>query len=276
MSKATANMRTYHREWRRKQKARERKGKKVDETSICCKICGQVIGAKGVPMHLKMHGITDKLDYIKEHLDDFRKLGWTECPICGKITKGVTCSPICMYEYRSQVWVENKSHPWMGKKHTEDSKKKISVNRMGKPNGWKGKKLSQAHKAKISKTRIERGLAKGYKNPMKYKTNTSIERLVAKALDEANIQYTQQFFLVTDRKTYSYDFKIKSEPLLIEVDGDYWHGGPGCKSHFYMVEQVRKNDKNKDEAAEKAGYKVVRIWGSEVRDSPNVVLEKIR
>lgn len=67
-------MRKYHREWRREQKAKERADKVVDDKSIQCRICDQVIGAKGVPTHLRMHVFPKKITsknilMILENLD---------------------------------------------------------------------------------------------------------------------------------------------------------------------------------------------------------------
>lgn len=67
-----------------------------------------------------------------------------------------------------------------GKKHTEESKKKMSENSKGKLCGedsphW-GKPKSEETKKKISETRKEKGLSKGENNPMYGKTHTKEAR----------------------------------------------------------------------------------------------------
>ena len=257
---------------------------------IQCKICYSNVGVKGFPIHLRMHGIS-KEDYIKENLDDFRKFGWQLCDVCGTLTKGPTCSRKCHGARLSRMYKGEKS-VWYGKKHTEESKRKNALAHLGKP-GLKGKNNPATRpevKAKISAAQKANAQKPGYRNPMQGRThthesikkiiqkrsNTSIERLVAKALDGAKIKYRQQFFLRhNNNKTYAYDFKIKNKPILIEVDGDYWHGGPGCKKHFYMVEQVKRNDAVKDEAAKTSNYLLIRVWGSEVKKDPDIVVERL-
>lgn len=54
----------------------------------------------------------------------------------------------------------------LGFKHSEETKKKLSISRSGEKNPFYGKNHSEETKKKISKTRIEKGLSKGEKNPM--------------------------------------------------------------------------------------------------------------
>lgn len=140
-----------------------------------------------------------------------------------------------------------------------DWKKKLSNAMSGENHPFYGKKRPEHSKLMSSPKMI--------KLLFNARSDTDIERLVAQELDKLNISYKQQFFLTSNGKTYSYDFKIKGNPILIEVDGDYWHGGPGCEKHFYMVDEVKRNDVVKDEAAKEAGYRLIRIWGSQVKSS---------
>jgi hypothetical protein len=72
-----------------------------------------------------------------------------------------------------------------------------------------------------------------------------LENFVSNILDENNIKYTHQFFLNKDGICKSYDFKIKDTNILLEVDGDYWHGGPSLDKHFYKLDEVKDNDEFK-------------------------------
>ena len=106
---------------------------------------------------------------------------------------------------------------------------------------------------------------------------TSAENIAAKVLDEHSIPYRRQFFLTdkSTRKTYSYDFQLSGSLILIEVDGDYWHGGPGASKYFYKVNEVKKNDRIKDKVAADAGYTLIRIWESSLKQNPNILVESI-
>lgn len=181
-----------------------------------------------------------------------------------------------------------KKSVWYGRKHTKESNRKNALAHIGTP-GLKGKDNPAARRAKISATQKANAQKPGYVNPMYGKThtheaikkiiqkrsNTSIEKIVAGVLDKNGIEYTAQFFLRHEAKTYAYDFKIKEKPILIEVDGDYWHGGPGCQKHFYKVEEVKRNDIIKNEVAKVSNFLLIRVWGSEVKLNPDLIVDRL-
>ena len=60
-----------------------------------------------------------------------------------------------------------------------------------------------------------------------------------------------------------YDFYIPSKNMLIEVDGDYFHGNPLIYEQADLNKmQVRnmRNDKFKDVLAKGNGYTIERVW----------------
>jgi G:T-mismatch repair DNA endonuclease (very short patch repair protein) len=73
-----------------------------------------------------------------------------------------------------------------------------------------------------------------------------------------------------DGVNHEFDFFVPSKNLLIEYDGDYWHGNkatqqiltPAMKRQFRIDEKFTR-------AAEKAGYVVHRVWGSESKQYPS-------
>ena len=105
-------------------------------------------------------------------------------------------------------------------------------------------------------------------------------------LSKLNIAYETQFFL----QHKSFDFKLKNTKILIEVNGDYWHGNPS----FYneddvlnypggkvVVRDLWEKDKIKKERAEKYNYKLVYIWENEIVKKSddeicNLLLERIK
>lgn len=75
--------------------------------------------------------------------------------------------------------------------------------------------------------------------------------------------------------SYQFDFGIKNERILIEVDGDYWHGNPkmynrdGSNGKRKLNEiQLGKieQDKEKTKWAISRGFTLIRIWEEEVNN----------
>lgn len=285
MSK-TENMTEYHRLWRRNNSKLKRDSVEVDDNSVQCRICNQVIGSKGFSTHLRMHSLSFH-EYVKENLGDFEKLGWKMCCICNtNPTKLLTCSKKCASLYRSNNY-SGENHVWYGKKHSQKTKDKISKANIGKT-GMAGEDNPATRpevRAKISKTRKDRGVAVGRKNPMYGKTHTpeaikkifsnkkmtTPEKMVADWLDANGIEYYHQFFISDDTAKYSFDFKIKNKNILLEIDGDYWHGGPGVDKHFYKVETVQANDEAKETYATEHGYTLLRFWESDLKDNIDIL-----
>jgi very-short-patch-repair endonuclease len=189
-----------------------------------------------------------------------------------------------------QTWVGEKS-PRFGVILSDKTREKISVGNTGKK-GLKGDLNPACRKEvreQISKSRIERGVAKGKNNPMYGKTHTpeavrkifshrkmnKLERLVADELDKANISYYFQYFIVENSICKSYDFKIKGKPIIIEVDGDFWHGNPNKSNHYEKVNEVRENDKIKTDIALRKGIQVIRLWESDIKKDPSIILKHI-
>lgn len=273
------------------------KNHKIQENQlILCNYCNQQIHSKMISIHLKKNHDVLFSYYVKEHLNDFTRFGWCKCVVCGNITKNTayktnepTCSPECLSEVR-KTWI-GENAPRFGAHLSEETKQKISIGNTGKE-GLKGD-LNPACRpevrSQISVTRIKRGIAKGENNPMFGKTHTpeaikkifshrkmnKLEKIVADELDKAGISYHFQFFLIEDDVCKSYDFKIKGNPLIIEVDGDFWHGNPKQTNHYVNVNEVRENDTFKTKMAERLGYKVVRLWESDIKKDPSIVLKYV-
>ena len=97
--------------------------------------------------------------------------------------------------------------------------------------------------------------------------DTDIERIVKKYLDDKNIKYEYQYHL--DSKYYP-DFYFPDKNMIIEVQGDYWHGNP----EIYKTEDL--NEHQIDHMARdrrKFGYykhkqiKYYEIWGKDIKEN---------
>ena len=222
---------------------------------------------------------------------------WCKCFVCGNITKKqgnkheTTCSEKCLSEYRKTLIGEKSIR--FGAVLSEETKEKISKSNTGiiKPSmsGNLNPACREEVRKQISKTRIERGISKGEKNGMFGKTHTpetiekiflyrkmnKLEKLVSVELDKAGILYHFQYFINEDGVCKSYDFKIKDKPIIIEVDGDFWHGNPNIKNHHIHVNKTIENDKLKEEIAQKRGIKIIRLWESNIKKDPSIILRSL-
>jgi very-short-patch-repair endonuclease len=144
---------------------------------------------------------------------------------------------------------------------------KISAKMSGKNHPLYGKKRPDHSKLMKSPEMLGKVFAK--------RSMTDIEQIMAEMLDMLNLEYHSQFFISMDSHTVSYDFKLKEFPILIEMDGDYWHGGPGVATHVPFLNEVTENDKLKNELALHRGYTVLRFWGSDIKANPIQVMTQL-
>jgi very-short-patch-repair endonuclease len=277
---------------------------------IICKVCGFDCSIQNMSKHLRSkHGIVYK-EYIRENIEDFHEFGWNICPYSDKLVKGKVSPEFLpqligdmqrgipkghMKEETKRKLSEGKKgekHPFFGKKRdfmTDEIKKKIGKkakerlkNKENHP--MFGKEHSIDVKKKIGEKAKER-LKDPKNNPMYGKTHSpetikkiferqpmnKLEKKVNDRLNELGIDNTFQFYITEGDICKIYDFKIKGKPALIEVDGDFWHGNPNTKSHCKEINEVRKNDKFKEELAERRGYIVYRLWETDINKDITVV-----
>lgn len=116
------------------------------------------------------------------------------------------------------------------------------------------------------------------------KGRTSIlENKVIGYLNELNISIITQFKF--DDYYHAYDILINDTNIIIEVNGDFWHGNPKIyKSDDYLnfpnykvkVEDLWKKDKLNYEYAKNRGYNVVVLWESDInKKSKDEIIEQI-
>jgi len=258
------------------------------QTTVKCKICNEQIGRKGLSLHLKTHSIEFK-NYIKDNLIDFPN--YHKCEMCNTITSQKRCcSKKCTNEWRKTLVGELSLR--YNKKLSKESIDKMSntlkeLYKHKKNHGRYNKINSQETKDKMSKNRLE--YYKSHPAPFKGKKHTpetirkifekkpmnKLEKVVAEYLDTNDIKYIFQFFLNVDGVCKSYDFKLKNTNLILEIHGDYWHGGEGVREHVFNVNETIENDKLKVELAKYKGYDVIAIWESEIKKDISIINKKI-
>lgn len=73
------------------------------------------------------------------------------------------------------------------------------------------------------------------------------------------------------------DVLVPDYALVIQWDGDFWHGNPDVFSEFGEIQQANKNrDKRCDAYLTKCSYSILRFWESDVHNRPNWVASQIK
>jgi very-short-patch-repair endonuclease len=90
---------------------------------------------------------------------------------------------------------------------------------------------------------------------------TKIERVIEDYLQEINLEYKYSFLL----EKRQYDFLLTKYKIIIECDGDYWHANPKFYPEPEDWQKARiKIDQEKNEIAQKNGYRIVRFWENDI------------
>lgn len=103
------------------------------------------------------------------------------------------------------------------------------------------------------------------------KKPTGLEIAGRAILDKIGVQYQEQVLICNK---FIVDVLIPSKNIVIQWDGDYWHGFKG------IIDERQKRrarlDKSQDAYMKKAGYVVIRFWEHEVKKEEDKVSENIR
>jgi very-short-patch-repair endonuclease len=64
---------------------------------------------------------------------------------------------------------------------------------------------------------------------------------------------------------------------VVQFDGDYWHGNPAkYPNPTSRQKKCMALDRSQDAYLRACGYEVVRVWESELRTDPNVLLTRLQ
>ena len=106
------------------------------------------------------------------------------------------------------------------------------------------------------------------------------ERIIEDILIEFNLSYVSQYRIFHKRyenraSFYIPDFVVDKR-LIIEVNGDYWHGWEGCKSISDERREIfREKDRVKYSFYEEKEFPYIVIWEHEIKEDINKVKERI-
>ena len=131
---------------------------------------------------------------------------------------------------------------------------------------------------KVPKPKKENKLIinKKRKHP-KYGTSKLEDDFAKNFLDKLGVEYQYQFEAKDIGRFF--DFYLPKSNLIIEIDGDYWHGNPEkyekdeLKKHQIKAQRI---DEYKTKWALLHSIPVLRIWESDIRKNPKKVMKTLK
>lgn len=166
----------------------------------------------------------EKQEHVKQVHPEMVGVAWN---------KGLTKETNSIVAQRTETWkknlVEGKfKHPWIGKRHSDETKAKISASR---------KKYLEDHPDMVP-----------YKLNHKSKGESYPEQYFREWLDKEYIPYQQEYQF----QLFAFDFLVNGK-IDLEIDGD---------QHF-LDSRIVEHDKKRNKVVEDEGYIVKRISWSE-------------
>ena len=110
-----------------------------------------------------------------------------------------------------------------------------------------------------------------------YGTSKLEEDFARDFLDKLGVEYVYQFEAKEIGRFF--DYYLPRHNLIIEVDGDFWHGNP----EKYKEEELRGHqkraqrvDEHKTKWALIHGIPILRFWESDIRKNPSGVMKVLK
>lgn len=193
--------------------------------------------------------------------------------------------------YLSQIYVckrcsyRGEGNPFSGKTHSEETKEVIiEKNRLFRES------LTEEERTEISRKQREGHRRRREQDPEsyiqgkrnggkaaaqvseKYKMN-KLERFFFDTITKEGIDI--EYSVIIDRKQY--DFGNKEKRVLIEINGDFWHGNPSIYSTLSDRQiAAHEKDRVKKEWVESKGFKVLSFWELDIRNRIDDVLSEVK
>jgi hypothetical protein len=163
----------------------------------------------------------------------------------------------------------NISKKLTGVPKSEEHKKKIKEQAIVR---WS----KQSEREKQSHRRMEYIIKNGFE------TKSKLEDEFIKILsNEFNlveeIDYYRQYYVREIKSLY--DIKIKGKPIMIEIDGDFWHCNPNTQfSKPIYAAQINnlKQDIVKTDWCQKNNIKLLRFWETDIKTNKHDVVKILK
>lgn len=108
--------------------------------------------------------------------------------------------------------------------------------------------------------------------------NTKIEKILVMNLRKKGFKFKTNYSKLQGKP----DIVFLNKKIIIFVDGDFWHGKDYLKRYKtynkYWKNKILNNikrDRRNARILKKSGYKVIRIWGSEIKKDMIKQIKKI-
>lgn len=150
---------------------------------------------------------------------------------------------------------------WPGtSEQAKDKKRRTNIKKYGVEHPWSNPEI----RSKCEVTCLE--LYGKHSWSLSPKADTTIEKKIANILSNNNIQFKKQYRIYIVGRVYKqYDFFLPKNNLLIEADGDYWHGNPVIYKQLNEMQETNyENDLVKNKLATERGYILLRYWETDI------------
>jgi very-short-patch-repair endonuclease len=122
-----------------------------------------------------------------------------------------------------------------------------------------------------------KGIVTKKRKHAQYGTSKLEEDFARDFLDKLGIEYVYQYE-AKDIKRY-FDFYVPSSNIILEIDGDFWHGNPEKYKEDELrghQKRAKRIDEHKTKWALMRGIPILRFWESDIRKRPKFVLERLK
>lgn len=236
-----------------------------------CSVCGEYTGErrKDVGMCRKcfrkhQHIVSNPPDLVKFIVDNYNNLG-------GKKISEITGHPVGRVRriaYNLGLLVSKDTykevvHGAAKKYMTENNPMFEQETRNKVAEYWE---LHPEEKEKLTIKFME-----GHQRIQKNKP-TKLELRLYEYLDQLGVDFEPQFLV---KPKFIVDALV-GDSIIIQADGDYWHGHPRFGNLTERQDAQQKRDRAQDKYLKTCGYKVIRIWESDMSfDTVKKSLENI-
>jgi len=214
--------------------------------------------------------------YGKKHTNEWKenasiriKKLWEDEDYRGKIKKSMN-----LFFEKNGYWPGNDEDSMLKKKETMVKKFGVSHNWIGR---YGERKCDKTTLDVYGKTSAEMLIEYSHF----FGKKTDIEKMFEVILEELEIPFQCKFRIYDKDKVNfwfrEYDFLILNTNILIEVDGDYWHGNQNIFEELTEFQKsIQINDEIKENFAKNKGYNVIRFWGSDIKKNSQEIKNRIK
>ena len=196
------------------------------------------------------------------------------------------------YAERTKLQLQTDGHPMKGKKHSEESKKKMSkahknmspetkrrISRSQKKRFEDPKEREKSRKRQTERMRdprVRESALDGIRKARSAKKDTLPEKCVQYILGELlGMDYKPQYEVDTGNGKYYVDAFVEPN-IAIEVDGVFWHSAPGFESGIRggrSSSEVREGDERRDQNLRELGYRVIHVRDRDIKNNVSGIIK---